>query len=63
MQILELVYTQPPLPYFDEENKDEQRKLVTWFCDEKKDVLSAKDWIQSVQVSISPTFYVLLLRT
>ncbi len=57
IQILELVDSQPPIPYFVEENEDEERKLVTWFCDEKKDVLSAKDWIQSVQVSFSPTFY------
>jgi len=36
IQILELVDSQPPIPYFVEENEDEERKLVTWFCDEKK---------------------------
>jgi len=63
IQILELVDSQPPIPYFVEENEDEQGKLVTWFGDPKKDVISAKDWIQSFQVSIPQTFYEQLFGT
>ncbi len=33
----------------EEETIDEFRRLVMWFGDPQKDILTAKDWIESVQ--------------
>ncbi len=36
---------------------NESELLALWYGDPNKDIMSAEDWLGSVQVSISPTFY------
>jgi hypothetical protein len=58
-QSLELTDSQTSIPSFEDDEEDDEvepRRLATWNGDPEIDVLSATDWIQSIQVSISSTF-------